>query len=260
MKRTCKQCGKEFELTESELNFYRKKNLAFPKRCAECRKQNRTAKNHAEREKPIVPGNTTVSKSTISQKEPTNILKDNPKPKKNPAVFLIILGVIVIIFVLVLSTGKNGAYLKQIFSPTETESDTNTSHIETESSSHEADTDTLTQSETSAIDSGETESAFSEESDYALTDPIAYTFRNDDLLNSHYQKHGIAMGFSSEKAYEEAASDVVNCPDALHKTEKEDGDDVYYLVDTNEFVIVSTDGYIRTYFNPDDGLEYFNRQ
>ena len=42
--------------------------------------------------------------------------------------------------------------------------------------------------------------------------------------------------------------------------EKEDGDDVYYIQDTNEFVVVSTDGYIRTYFNPDDGIDYYNRQ
>ena len=36
---------------------------------------------------------------------------------------------------------------------------------------------------------------------------------------------------------------------ALHKTEAEDGDGVYYLESTNELVIVSTDGYIRTFFN-----------
>ena len=56
------------------------------------------------------------------------------------------------------------------------------------------------------------------------------------------------------------ASDVVNDPESLHKTEKEDGDDVYYKEDTNEFVVVSTDGYIRTYFNPDAGKKYFDRQ
>ena len=68
------------------------------------------------------------------------------------------------------------------------------------------------------------------------------------------------MGFESAADYEKAASAVVNNPDALHKTEKEDGDDVYYLKATNEFVIVSPDGYIRTYFNPRDGIDYFNRQ
>lgn len=87
-----------------------------------------------------------------------------------------------------------------------------------------------------------------------------YTFRNQKLLNSHYEKHGKDMGFSSAKEYEKAASAVVTNPDALHKTEAEDGDDVYYVESTNEFVIVSTDGYIRTYFNPDAGIAYYNRQ
>lgn len=87
-----------------------------------------------------------------------------------------------------------------------------------------------------------------------------YTFRNEKLLKSHYEKHGIEMGFSTEEEYQTAASLVVNNPKALHKKEKEDNDDVYYLKETNEFVIISTDGYIRTYFNPNSGIEYYNRQ
>ncbi|MBR6486414.1 MAG: hypothetical protein IKT17_06955, partial [Lachnospiraceae bacterium] len=80
------------------------------------------------------------------------------------------------------------------------------------------------------------------------------------LLNEHYEKHGIDMGFKSAQEYEEAASKAALSPDALHKLEKEDGDDVYYVEATNEFVIVSTDGYIRTYFNPDSGIKYYNKQ
>ena len=87
-----------------------------------------------------------------------------------------------------------------------------------------------------------------------------YTFRNEKLLKSHYEKHGIEMGFSTEEEYQTAASLVVNNPKVLHKKEKEDNDDVYYLEETNEFVIISTDGYIRTYFNPNSGIEYYNRQ
>lgn len=87
-----------------------------------------------------------------------------------------------------------------------------------------------------------------------------YYFRNSKLLNQHYDKHGIEMGFDSAEEYEKAASDVVNNPDALHKTEEEDGDDIYYVEDTNEFVVVSTDGYIRTYFNPSAGKAYYDRQ
>ncbi len=85
-------------------------------------------------------------------------------------------------------------------------------------------------------------------------------FRSKKLLNQHYEKHGKEMGFSSAKEYEAAAAEVVNSPDALHKTEAEDGDDIYYIEATNEFVVVSTDGYIRTYFNPSGGKKYYDRQ
>ncbi len=89
---------------------------------------------------------------------------------------------------------------------------------------------------------------------------IDYTFRNDGLLESHYEKHGEEMGFASPEEYEAAANRVIDDEDVLHKVEAEDGDDVYYLERTNEFVVVSTDGYIRTYFYPNDGIDYFNRQ
>ena len=87
-----------------------------------------------------------------------------------------------------------------------------------------------------------------------------YYFRNNKLLYEHYEKHGKEMGFASAKEYEAAASDVINNPDALFKIEAEDGDGVYYVEATNDFVIFSTDGYIRTYFHPNDGIDYFNRQ
>lgn len=85
-------------------------------------------------------------------------------------------------------------------------------------------------------------------------------FRNTRLRQEHYEKHGIEMGFTSPEAYEQAAAAVVQNKDALHKLEEEDGDDVYYLESTNEFVIVSTDGCIRTYFYPSNGKDYFDRQ
>lgn len=91
-------------------------------------------------------------------------------------------------------------------------------------------------------------------------DTTTVRFRNTRLRQEHYEKHGIEMGFTSPEAYEQAAAAVVQNKDALHKLEEEDGDDVYYLESTNEFVIVSTDGYIRTYFYPSNGKDYFDRQ
>lgn len=89
-----------------------------------------------------------------------------------------------------------------------------------------------------------------------VPDPLS--FRNDGLLDSHYEKHGIEMGFDSAEEYLAAANAVIQNEDTLHKIEEEDGDDVYFLEETNEFVVVSVDGYIRTYYYAD--LDYFNRQ
>lgn len=38
-------------------------------------------------------------------------------------------------------------------------------------------------------------------------------FRNEKLLNEHYDQHGIEMGFSSAEEYEKAAAAVVTSPD-----------------------------------------------
>ena len=93
-----------------------------------------------------------------------------------------------------------------------------------------------------------------------VTSTKALRFRNKKLLQQHYEKHGIEMGFKSAADYESAAAAVVENPDALHKTEQEDNDDIYYIESTNEIVFVSEDGYIRTYFNPSRGIRYYNEQ
>lgn len=120
------------------------------------------------------------------------------------------------------------------------------------------------------------ESAEPETSAESLTEPdeifndydddiyIEYHFRTSKQLEQHFEKHGgefeDSFDYDSAEEYEAGASDVINNPDALYKTEAEDGDGVYYIESTNEFVILSTDGYIRTYFRPTAGIDYFNRQ
>jgi len=89
---------------------------------------------------------------------------------------------------------------------------------------------------------------------------VEYSFRSDKLLTEHYNKHGIEMGFEDKESYQKAASDVINNKEALSKREKEDNDYVFYIEDTNEFVILSEDGYIRTYFLPSAGKSYYDRQ
>lgn len=85
-----------------------------------------------------------------------------------------------------------------------------------------------------------------------------YKFRNATYLKQHYDKHGKEMGFEDAESYLAAANAVIHDPNTLHKLEAEDGDDVYYLEATEEFVVVSTDGYIRTYYYASKA--YFDRQ
>lgn len=191
MKRTCKQCGKEFIITQSEINFYKSKNLSIPKRCKECRQSNKQQRENTEKT------NGEVSYPKTSQ------AKKGPMPKIVTAVLAVLALVYAIFF------GGDQA---------------------------QAPVDTV------------------------RTYENGLAFRNEQMLNEHYEKHGIEMGFSSAEAYEDAAEAVVNNSSVLHKLEAEDGDDVYYLQESNEFVVVSTDGYIRTYFCPEDGIEYYNRQ
>lgn len=197
MKVTCKQCGTEFELTDSEISFYRSKNLELPKRCKSCRALNKQNVEQAR---------------VISSNEKVNVEKGNTIGAFLPKLLLIGLVAIIVLVSNALHPVSTNDEQSQVI--------------------------------------GEEQTGIY----------VEYRFRNQDLLEEHYLKHGRDMGFSSASSYEAAASSVVQNSASLHKTEAEDGDDVYYLEETNEFVIVSTDGYIRTYFKPDDGIRYFNRQ
>lgn len=146
------------------------------------------------------------------------------------------------------NTGETAAYLETVGESLETASLASAPSMETE------------EREPEKWETAETNEGSSQSQKIPEDSAASLTFRNDKLLEEHYEKHGIEMGFDSPEAYEEAAAAVVANSDALYKTEAEDGDGVYYLEATNEFVIVSTDGYIRTYFNPNDGINYFNRQ
>lgn len=87
-----------------------------------------------------------------------------------------------------------------------------------------------------------------------------YWFRTKKLRDSHFEKHGIEMGFETPEEYIEAANRVICNPDALHKLEAEDNDHIYFIEETNEFVVLSQDGYLRTYYIANGGIDYFNRQ
>ena len=125
---------------------------------------------------------------------------------------------------------------------------------ESSDETQQAQEDTATTTDSESTD--DEEIAFSEP-EVEISD---HKFRSKKLLDDHYKKHGLEMGFDSAEEYVENANRVISSPDVLYKLEEEDNDHVYYLEETNEFVVVSQDGYIRTYFNPSAGIDYFNRQ
>lgn len=196
IKRICKQCGKEFNLTDSEIQFYKSKGLELPKRCSECRKKNN---NSSTKE-----ANSNIGKNEYKSKHNKN--------KKN--IFTsVIAGLLVI---LALFIGK--VFNIDILSLWQ---DTNYTNEQSISS---------------------------------------LQFRNEKLLEDHFVKHGNEFGYSTKEEYLAGANRVINSSSSLHKQEGEDGDDIYYDKNNNEIVFVSEDGYIRTYFKPSEGIDYYNRQ
>lgn len=225
MKCTCKQCGKTFELSDSEIDFYKNKNLNLPKRCKECRQANKQKRGSLpygadEREE--------YNQYSKERKQSDNKISRWLYVVMAVSILLIILGITVPNILL----GQS-----DIYSVGRVENQTGTDLSEP------------------ALNAGEPQETAQSGSAAEL-----YTFRNNDFLIEHYQKHGIEMGFTSAEDYQAAANAVINNENSLHKLEAEDGDDVYYLEATNDFVIVSTDGYIRTYFRPDSGKSYYDKQ
>lgn len=276
MKRICKQCGKEFELSQSEINFYKGKNLSIPKRCKDCRNANKQKKGGLSEADKISKANEDVQSKTV-----TSYRLRNAQKRSGFAAGICILAITVVLAFYAagkeipvwiedeapvdlpvqrqmetlqeigaepgldsavsedMAVGKQTESIGNIAPDNDTPSDIGMQNLP------ETGADSCPESEKTGEDT---------DNSYILI------FRNAKMLDEHFQKHGMEMGFSSAEEYQAAAAAVVNNPDSLHKLEAEDGDDVYYLESTNEFVIVSTDGYIRTYFKPDDGIEYYNRQ
>lgn len=201
-KRICKQCGKEFVLSDSEIEFYKSKNLELPKRCSKCREENKSnGNNNADNYK----NKDQVSKTNINTANNNN---GNKRPVRNVLLALVVLAVLFV--------GKIFGVSFEDISPW-----------------------------------------FSSESSQSRT---YLEFRNDQYWEEHFTKHRSEFEYDTKNEYLDGANEVINSPSSLHKLEKEEGDEIYYDEDKNEIVFVSIDGYIRTYFKPSDGINYFNRQ
>ncbi len=87
-------------------------------------------------------------------------------------------------------------------------------------------------------------------------------FASEEKLVKHFLKHGKDFGNISEAQYLSRAQQLLNsksCGDILTKI-RSNGDILFYNKATNEFAIKSSEGYIRTFFKPSNGLDYFLKQ
>lgn len=240
----CRDCGREFTLTDGEIDFYRSKGFELPSRCKACRDKRKGRQ------------------APSSAASPTSRHTPPPKKPNLPAYLLVLILAVGLVFTAVtkLTDTFITSELPQTSAVTESiTSALTTAEISADTSVSQQETEITTSAKSSA-ESAETTATASQTTAAAAASAPSPHFRKEERLNEHYEKHGIEMGFATPAEYEAAAAAVVNSPDALHKLEKEDGDDVYYIESTNEFVIVSTDGYIRTYYHPTNGKEYFDNQ
>lgn len=233
MKRTCIQCNREFELTQSEIAFFKRKKLNLPKRCKECREQNKLAKQNAE--------NASVTSSEAPEIAQAVLDTVKASYKKNKIITAAIIAVVAVLAVI------GGIIIMASLKDSESKGD-----------GEDADGAVRTTAVTTTYDT----TSVTEESVPDVEFEIVYYFRNDEYLENHFEKHREDTGCETAWEYLERANAVIMCDDSLKGEEKSDGDDeggdtVYYLEDTNEIVFVSEDGYIRTYFKPSRGYEYF---
>ena len=87
------------------------------------------------------------------------------------------------------------------------------------------------------------------------------SFKTQKLLDSHFIKHGAEFGNITKEQYIQGANNLINSSGENILTKiRTNGDTIFYNVDTNEFAVKSAEGFIRTYFKPIDGLDYFIKQ
>ena len=305
MKRKCVECGKEFELPQSEINFFKKKGLNLPKRCKECREKKKLASANGADVADVADGGRTSSEIKAAENESGKAAAveaseystaggrvSQQQAAGGESFFIpvwmqlvVIVAVIAAIAAIIVfgfypsfsdfsqARQEYDEYLEE-FNDTDGLSENaisgNAVSGNAISENGVSENTALEDEEAAKMSSDASEEAMDEDGEEAEDEEaaemssqlpaVADSFRNTKLLQEHYEKHGIEMGFDSPEAYEEAAAAVVANPASLNKKEAEDNDDIYYLEDSNEIVFVSSDGYIRTYFCPNSGREYYDRQ
>ncbi len=265
MIRKCVDCGRDFEITEGEIEFYNKKNMNLPKRCKECRDKK---KNGGKPEQ-----NTAKPAQNTAKPAQSSVPSGNggKKPKKLGITAAGILAAIGILF------GGNSVVQNLNQNPAPEESEIGyVTELEDQAVVEDLDNleidlgDVVAVVDETAVENetvsevteteGSSQTTEAEVKEEDKVEAVHYTFAKKQYLTEHFEKHGGEFDYANEEEYLEGANRVINDPNSLHKLEKEDGDDVYFLESTGEFVVVSKKGFIRTYFIPSAGIKYYNRQ
>lgn len=88
-------------------------------------------------------------------------------------------------------------------------------------------------------------------------------FRSEKQFEEHYEKHVLKQqefGDITKEEYLTLAQDLMDRTPTYVLTKKDGKDTLYYDPKLNSFGVVSGDGFIRTFFKPSDGQEYYDRQ
>jgi filamentous hemagglutinin len=86
---------------------------------------------------------------------------------------------------------------------------------------------------------------------------VPYRFRNARKRARHFSDHCTDFGATTEAEYEQMADGFLNCPlppDCEERVRPRDGATIRFNRITEEFGILSADGYLRTYYIPDPAI------
>lgn len=94
------------------------------------------------------------------------------------------------------------------------------------------------------------------------TNKILKQFASEQIFQKHYNKHAKEFGKISAQEYLERANVFADTPlsDDVVQLVRSDGSISKYCFSTNEFVVVTSDGKIRTYFKPATKEAYWDEE
>lgn len=91
---------------------------------------------------------------------------------------------------------------------------------------------------------------------------IEVKFETPEKMQKHYDKHIDKYGNISISEYIALANELVNAKDTddIERIVRSDESTAIYRFSTNDFLVITKDGYIRTFFKPDDGEAYWREE